>query len=255
VATRLYTTEAELYDIAFSWDIAEEVDWLLDRLGGNAVRSILEPACGAGRILEGFARRNVRAVGIDVSPAMIELAAKRFAGTTLPAEPVLADMVSFHLDRVFDGAVCPIDSLACLLDPLDLVSHLDSVARHLRPGAKYLVQLELRDPDDPWTGVASSEWEAARGDVELRITWTVEDIDLDRGVETQRSRIEILAGPARGDVLEETHTMAAWTPERWAAAVSDSPFAYAAVFDGDADSRPPKPLGSSGRLLWHELVR
>ena len=255
MATRLYTTEAELYDIAFSWDVAEEVDWLLGQLGGSAVRSILEPACGSGRILDAFARRNVRAVGIDISPAMIELAAKRFAGTTLPAEPVLADMVSFDLGRVFDGAVCPIDSLACLLDPPDLVSHLDSVARHLRPGAKYLVQLELRDPVDPWAGVASSEWEAARGDVELRIIWTVEDIDLDRGVETQRSRIEILAGPGQGEVLEETHTMAAWTPERWAAVVSASPFTYAAVFDGDADDRPPKPLGSSGRLLWHELVR
>lgn len=91
--------------------------------------------------------------------------------------------------------------------------------------------------------------------MELRITWTVEDIDLDGGVETQRSRIEILAGPGQGEVLEETHTMAAWTPERWAAVISESPFTYAAVFDGGADDRPPKPLGSSGRLLWHELVR
>jgi SAM-dependent methyltransferase len=255
MASRLYTSEAELYDIAFSWDLREEIQWLLGRLDGNAVSSVLEPACGSGRVLEAFASQGVQAVGLDNSPAMIALAKRRFAGGDLPAEALLADMTAFDLGRTFEGAVCPIDSVACLLDPSDVAAHLSCMSRHLRPGAKYLVQLELRDPADPWAGVAASEWEAGRDDVRLRIAWTVEDIDLARGTEIQRSRIEILAGRGHGRVLEETHTMAAWTPERWATAVSDSALTYAAVFDGDADERPPLPVGSSGRLLWHELVR
>ena len=49
--------------------------------------------------------------------------------------------------------------------------------------------------------------------------------------------------------------MAAWTPGRWADAISETPFRYAAVYDGDEDLRPEVPLGTSGRLLWHELMK
>lgn len=254
MTSRLYSTEAELYDIAFSWDVEEEVDWLLERLGGPAVHSILEPACGSGRMLEPFARRGVRAVGIDISPQMVALAQERLVATGPSAQVILADMTSFDLVETFDGAVCPIDSLACLLDPADTAQHLDSMARHLRTGSRYLVQLELRESADPWSGVEGSSWEEERDDVRLRVSWTVEDIDLERGVETQRSRIEVLGGREQGRVVEETHTMAAWTPDRWAAAVEESPFSHAAVYDGDADGRPPRPVGSAGRLLWHELA-
>jgi hypothetical protein len=59
----------------------------------------------------------------------------------------------------------------------------------------------MRDPDDPWAGVEPSIWEAARGGIRLRITWQVEEIDLDEGIELQRSRVEIVDGPDRGRVL------------------------------------------------------
>ncbi len=47
--------------------------------------------------------------------------------------------------------------------------------------------------------------------------------------------------------------MAAWTPERWAKTVAETPFSYPAVYDGDRDDYPRRPLGRHGRLLWHEL--
>jgi len=31
--TRLYTDDVELYDIAFTWDIDDEVSWLVERFG------------------------------------------------------------------------------------------------------------------------------------------------------------------------------------------------------------------------------
>jgi SAM-dependent methyltransferase len=158
--SRLYTTEAEFYDIAFSWNVAEEVDWLVERLGGWTVGSVLEPACGSGRMLAAFASRAIRAVGIDISPTMVALAKERFIAGNLPAKAVVADMVAFDLGERFDGAVCRIDSLAHLLDPTDVERHLRAVANHLRSGSKYLIQVELRDPADPWAGVAPSVWEA-----------------------------------------------------------------------------------------------
>ncbi len=251
--TRLYTEEADLYDIAFSWDVGEEVEWLLERLGGPARGGVLEPACGSGRILEAFAERGIDVLGLDISPRMVALANERLEARGLAGSAIRADIVSFRLDRRFGGAVCPIDSLACLRDPADVARHLAAVAAHLDAPAKYLIQLELRDPADPWSGVAGSEWDATRGDVTLQVEWTVEEIDLSRGQEVQRSRIEIRSGPRRGEVFDEIHCMAAWTPERWTAVVAESPFTYAAIFDGDRDERRPLPVGSAGRLLWHEL--
>ena len=87
-------------------------------------------------MLEPLARRGLEAVGIDRSPAMVELARAR--GT----EVVLADMTDFDLGRTFDGAVCPIDTLAHLT-PVELMRHPERMGRHLRPGARYLVQLQI----------------------------------------------------------------------------------------------------------------
>jgi SAM-dependent methyltransferase len=250
---RLYASQPQLYDIAFSWDTSEEVDWLLLRLGDDCT-TVLEPACGSGRFLVAFGRRGIDAVGIDNSPAMVQLANERLRAERLPGLAALADMTAFDLGRLFDGAFCPVDSLAYLLDASQLIRHLDCVAKYLRPGSRYLVQLELRNPVDPWSGVRPSIWEAEREGIRVRTTWRVEEIDLENGFEFQRGTIECLSGPEAGRVLDEVHRMAAWTPERWAEAIAASPFHYRAIYDGDEDGRPERPLGTSGRLLWHELA-
>jgi SAM-dependent methyltransferase len=59
--TRLYEDHADVYDIAFAWDMGDEVAWMHARLG-EGCRSVLEPGCGSGRIVEAFARRGVEAV-------------------------------------------------------------------------------------------------------------------------------------------------------------------------------------------------
>jgi SAM-dependent methyltransferase len=250
----LYTTHADLYELAFSRDVSDEVAWLVERLGPECA-PILEPACGAGRMLAALAARGIEAVGIDSSPSMIALARRRLERFTSLATVLEADMRTFELgERRFGGAFCPINTLAHLEDHEAVASHLRSMAAHLRPGSRYLVQLEMRDPSDPETGIRPSVWEAERADTRLRVTWSVVQVDLARGVELQRSRFEILAGPDRGRVVEEVHRVAAWTPERWAAAIRASPFTRVAVYDGDQPGRPRRPLEQAGGLLWHELV-
>ena len=249
----LYGTEARLYDIAFSWDTSDEVNWLLERLGDDCA-PVLEPACGSGRFLVAFARRRVEAVGVDSSPAMVRLARERLRDAGLPGDAVVADMTDFDLGRAFGGAICPVDSLAYLPGRTEVVRHLRCVARHLRPRSRYLVQLELRDPADPWRGVRPSVWEREQDGIRVRAGWCVEEIDLEAGVELQRGTIECLSGPDAGRVFAEVHRMAAWTPERWAAVIAATPFVYRAVYDGDREARPGRPLGTAGRLLWHELA-
>ena len=61
--TRLYEDDAELYDIAFDWDISDEADWLVERLQATTV---LEP--GAAR--DGCSRRSrIAAVRLWASTA------------------------------------------------------------------------------------------------------------------------------------------------------------------------------------------
>jgi SAM-dependent methyltransferase len=246
--TKLYGAEAELYDIAFDWDVEEEVDWLVERL--RRPQSVLEPGCGSGRMLAAFAGRGVEAVGIDLSPEMLELARRRLDGT---AEVVSGDMTDFDLGRTFGGAISPINTLLHLT-PEQLAAHLGCMARHLDPGGRYLVQVGLIDRAsyDPFAG---SHWEESRGDTTLKIDWEDEGIDWERGRSRQRSRIEVLTGPRAGDVIEETHEMTAWTPETWARAVASSPFEEVATYDaGRKRERPQVEPTATGGLLWHELV-
>ncbi|MCW2992155.1 MAG: Methyltransferase type 11 [Solirubrobacterales bacterium] len=217
----LYDQHAELYDIAFDWDVGDEVAWLLELLGPGC-RTVLEPGCGSGRYLAALERAGVHAVGLDRSPAMIGRARRRAPG----AEVFEADIAGFDLGRAFDGAVCPINTLGHLPPPA-LAHHLAAMARHLRSGARYLVQLDVGVPAAPQT------WEAARGATRLRITW-----------EADGSRIEILAGPRAGEVVESPHATTEWTAEAWEAAVEESPLRLADSIGGEP----------GGHLRWHVLT-
>jgi len=250
--TRLYAEDAAVYDLAFDWDVGEDVAWMHARLGDDC-RSVLEPGCGSGRIVEALARRGLEVVGVDRSPQMVELARERLRDLT-SAHVVLADMTCFSLGRLFDGAVCPINTLLHLSSD-DLARHLEAMADHLRPGALYLVQLGLYDPGERESALQSEQWEIARGDTTLKVTWGTEAVDPGNAWVRQRSRIEVVSGPRAGEVLEEAHEMNAWTPERWQAAVARSGFEYTATYDGGRDDRMRVPSGSTGLMLWHELAR
>jgi hypothetical protein len=117
------------------------------------------------------------------------------------------------------------------------------------------VQVGLVEPNQ-WEPFAGSHWEAARGETVLEIDWVDEELDAERGISRQRSRIEVVAGDRAGEVLEEVHEMTLWTPETWAGAMDSSPFEEAATYDGGKKGRWPRVgRDATGGLLWHELVR
>ncbi len=244
--TGLYEDDAELYDIAFDWDISDEADWLVEML---AATTVLEPGCGGGRMLEALADRGCQVVGIDRSPTMIQISRERL-GTR--GEVVEADMTHFDLGRVFDGAVCPINTLLHL-SPAELGRHLHRMSQHLERRARYLVQVGLVEAgQEPFAG---SHWEASRGVTTLKVDWADEELDLVSGTSRQRSRIEVLSGPRAGEIVEELHDMTAWTPATWAEAIKASPFELAATYDGGTKGQWPQvEATATGGLLWHELT-
>jgi SAM-dependent methyltransferase len=244
--TRLYEDDAELYDIAFDWDISAEADWLVERLQATTV---LEPGCGGGRMLEALADRGCQVVGFDRSPRMVEISRRRLGAR---GEVFEADMTHFDLGRTFDGAVCPINTLLHL-SPAELGRHLHWTARHLERRARYLVQVGLVVADqEPFAG---SHWEASRGETSVKVDWVDEELDVVQGVSRQRSRIEVLAGPRAGEIVEEVHVMTAWTPATWTGAIEASPFELVATYDGGTSGEWPRvDATATGGLLWHELA-
>jgi SAM-dependent methyltransferase len=235
--SRIYTDEAELYDIAFDWDLTEEVAWLVERLGPGC-RSVLEPGCGSGRMLSALAAHELEVAGIDTSQQMLALARAR------GCEVARADMTDFDLGRRFDGAVSVVSTVGVLgVDGLG--SHLAAMARHLESGARFLVQQGVFPAN---AQLWRSEWEAERGTTKLHVVW--EAFDRERS----RSRVEIIAGPRAGEVVEDEHVSAFWTVDAWHEAIAASPFTQVGCYDGREDGRPEVDLERGGGLLWHELV-
>jgi SAM-dependent methyltransferase len=198
-------------------------------------------------MLAALARHGVEVAGMDLSPEMVAFARRRAPTATLAN----ADMVEFDLGRAFDGAVCPIGTLMHLT-PDELPRHLEAMGRHLRTGARYLVQLAIMDPEaEP----RPSSWEAERSETKLRVEWAGGEVDPERMRQLQRSRIEVLSGPRAGEVVEEEHEMTAWTWPAWDGVIAASPFDQVALYDGGERDRPRVDRGTYGGLLWHELMR
>lgn len=248
----LYDANVELYDIAFDWDLTPEVDWILERLGQDC-RSVLEPACGSGRMLEAIGKRGIEIFGFDRSPGAIAFAKQRLLGIKNASADV-GEMTSFSLKRVFDGAICPVNTLAHL-SPEELAQHLRCTAQHLKPGARYLVQVSLRDPAALKLADHIIEWEASRRDTKLNMSVRIVRFDIENSRELHLFRIEVLSGRRSCEILEETHWMTMWTENAWKKLVAASSFEEVAQYDGDQDERPPVRIGQTGKLMWHELRR
>jgi SAM-dependent methyltransferase len=254
-----YASHAELYDLAFSWDVESEVEWLVSRFPPGA-RSVLEPFCGNGRLFPGLARRGFETAGVDLSGEMLSRASDRLAAAGMPpAFLARADVCDFRLGRRFDAAFCPVNSFGHLHTEEALVRHLVCVAAHLNAGGRYLVQLGLRSvsPLVPLGVSEASLWDTATPRGVLRTTWTSESFDPATRVETQVSRFEWLDGPHAGVSAAHPHAMRVWDWDAWSRALARTPFREAAAWDGDRPGIPPLPVGPAleGRLLaWHELT-
>ena len=256
----VYEDQAHLYDIAFSWDVGDEVEWLLMKLGPD-VRVIVEPGCGSGRMFPDFVKHGVDVIGVDCSETMLRRAAERMARLDLPKPTTLcADMTDFDLSRTFDGAICPINTFGYLLTRERALAHLECVAHHLPPGRKYLLQVDLADitgwaPPDP---SEVEPWVEEDHGTEVKAYWGPGSFDPDTRIEVQRSRLEVLSGPDTGCIFEEDHPTRRWDWEDWRSLIESSPFRQTAAYDGSKDRRPRVALDQTVEtvhLAWHELTR
>jgi SAM-dependent methyltransferase len=112
---------------------------------GVTFRSAADIGCGTGAFLDYLLRYRVPLWGVDASPAMLRVAARR-----LPAGRVRLlrqDMRRFALPRQVDLIVCNGDTLNYLLTPEDLVRTLERCGANLRSGGHLAADLLVGAPN------------------------------------------------------------------------------------------------------------
>jgi ubiquinone/menaquinone biosynthesis C-methylase UbiE len=139
---QLYEREADKYDREmrfFEWLLfAGGREWVCSQAEGE----VLEIAVGTGRNLP-FYREHVRLTGIELSPAMLEVARARARELGRDADLRVGDAQALDFpDARFDSVVCTL-SLCTIPDDRAAVAE---VCRVLRPGGRFLLLEHVRSP-------------------------------------------------------------------------------------------------------------
>ncbi|MBN9334456.1 class I SAM-dependent methyltransferase [Devosia sp.] len=123
--------DAELYDLVAPRDEAMERFYV--EATGGAARSVLELACGSGRVALPLAESGARVTAGDLSKTMLEQARTAAKRDGSRVEFLELDMRDFDLGRQFDAIVVAANSLMHLLTAEDLGGTFDAIRRHLAP--------------------------------------------------------------------------------------------------------------------------
>ncbi|WP_053743326.1 class I SAM-dependent methyltransferase [Streptomyces sp. NRRL WC-3618] len=134
-----YRHEAELYDVLWADLNTLDLPFQLARteeFGGP----LLELACGTGRVLLPCAELVERAVGVDISPSMLEQGRAALAAADLPegrVELVEGDFRTFRLGEKFALVLAAGQPMYHLETTEDWLSALTSIREHLQPGGRF----------------------------------------------------------------------------------------------------------------------
>jgi ubiquinone/menaquinone biosynthesis C-methylase UbiE len=122
--------------------IADGREWVCSRASGE----VLEVAVGTGRNLT-FYPQGVRLTGIDLSPAMLEIARKRAEELGLDTDLKEGDAQQLPFpDAAFDAVVCTL-SLCNIPDDRMAIAEMKRV---LRPGGRLLLLDHVRASSKAW---------------------------------------------------------------------------------------------------------
>ena len=193
------------YDIIFDEDTSHEASFLetLHNRHGNGAaknRSMLELACGSGRLVAELAGRNWKTAGFDASRAMLDFAKNRVARRNLKALIWEDRMESFSVprDRRFDLVHCLVSTFKYLLTEEDAVACLTRVSATLKPGGIFVLGVHLTDysREKP----SHERWVVQRDGIEVICntrTWPPV-----QRIEAMRTPLQITSGAAETRVQE-----------------------------------------------------
>lgn len=140
----------ELYDSCVP-DWEGELDFYRELAYGVGDRgqSVLEVACGTGRVTLRLAREGLNIIGVDLGEEMLKVARRKSEGVS-NVSWVKGDMRSFDLGQKFGLILMPGHSFQAMCTPEDQVRALETFRQHLAPGGILVVHLDHQSVD--WLG-------------------------------------------------------------------------------------------------------
>jgi SAM-dependent methyltransferase len=143
---------ADHYDLLYKEkDYESECDLIEQaflRYSKEPVKTILDMGCGTGNHLFPLAKRGYQLHGVDLSEHMLANAIKKSQSETFNHSPVFShgDMRKVELGEKFDAILMMFAVLGYQLTNQDVLSTLDTVRKHLKPGGLFIF--------DVWYGPA-----------------------------------------------------------------------------------------------------
>lgn len=164
----------QYYDLLFRKDAEDEATFIQaawKSFGSGALRRLLEPACGSGRLVIELANRGLHVTGFDICDPAVSFLKDQLQRKRLPAEVLSADMTDFRIGAAFDLAYCTLNTFRHLTTEADAHRHLQCVADHLRAGGLYILAFHLFPPgtDEQCVEQLSVQSGKTRVDFELRV--------------------------------------------------------------------------------------
>jgi SAM-dependent methyltransferase len=169
----------EYYDLAFSGrDTGAEVDLFEECMGRYSlvpVERVLELASGTSPHLEEMSKRGYHYTGLDINSKMLAWSREKARDLGVEADFIEADMARFHIPEPVDFAFTMCGSLYTKSRD-EFLSHLDSVARALKPGGLYFldwcIHFEWSQPK------GEQKWKMKREGVEMNVRFKEEILDV-----------------------------------------------------------------------------
>ena len=193
------------YEAIFGTDTVQEMDFLLavNQHHGTGGPLLLEPACGAGRLVAEAARRGLDIIGYDISEPMLAHARRRLSPARRRQVRLFQSRMESFSAPEMEGCVDLAFNLVSTFRYLDSEAaaraHLQSTRRLLKPKGLYVLGFHLTDyvrstPErERWVG------HVGRDTVVCNTREQVPDRRLRRSAMRNRLRI---SGPGRDWLIE-----------------------------------------------------
>lgn len=141
----VYDEMAEYYDFVYGdeWDIG----FYLNE-ARNARGSVLEAACGNGRILIPLAKEGIDVSGFDSSGRLLEVLRERAKKEGIQPDVWKADMADFRCDKKFNLIIVAYRAFLHLSSESGRKAALKNFYDHLNPGGRLIIHSYNPSKDD-----------------------------------------------------------------------------------------------------------
>jgi ubiquinone/menaquinone biosynthesis C-methylase UbiE len=144
----VYAEFASVYDM-----LMDDVDYeawaaaCLSRMENCAVRPrrVCDCACGTGGVGLALARRGLKVTGVDISDAMLRVAADKARAAGVEMRLVRQDMCALRLPRPVDAVVCACDGVNYLLSEERVLAFFERARSALVPGGVLTFDISSRE--------------------------------------------------------------------------------------------------------------